>query len=98
VTEPYRVVYSEAARQALRGYGSRARSAGKGAAFLAAVKEFDRILRLYPQFGEPLADLTLETGQVWRGPVPPRVMRCVAYEESRLVIVAAPLLLPGFGF
>jgi hypothetical protein len=93
---PYRVVYSAAAREALRKLAARAKAAGRGEPFLAAVKEFDRILRLYPQFGEPLTDLTLEAGQVWRGTVPPLVLRYAVYEERRLVIVATPpLLLPG---
>jgi hypothetical protein len=96
---PYRVVYSEAAREALRDLAARAKAVGQGAALLAAVKEFDRILHTYPQFGEPLADLTLEAGQVWRATVPPLVMRYAVYEARRLVIVAAPpMLLPGSGY
>ena len=62
--EPYRVVYSERVRQRLLVLADVARERGDGEAFLAALSEFDRRLRLYPQFGEPLIDLTREPGQV----------------------------------
>jgi hypothetical protein len=93
------VSYSGAARDTLREFAARAVASGQGPSFAAALKEFDRLLHLYPQFGEPLTDLTLETGQVWRGTVAPLVMRYAIYEERRLVVVAAPpLLLPNSGF
>ena len=95
---PYRVIYSEAARVTLREFGARARQSGQGPAFAAALREFDRLLHLYPQFGEPLADLALEPGQVWRGIVSPLVMRYAIYEERRLVVVAGPpMLVPNSG-
>jgi hypothetical protein len=53
---------------------------------------------VYPQFGEPLADLTQEPGQVWIGTVAPLVVRYAIYDELRLVIVAVPVMpLPGSG-
>jgi hypothetical protein len=92
------VSYSEAAREALRQLAARAWARGQGPSFAAAVKELDRLLHLYPQFGEPLTDLTLEAGQVWRGTVSPLVVRYAIYEERRLVVVAAPpMLLPHAG-
>ena len=95
---PYRVVYSERARQELMRLAARAREKGLGAEFLASVKEFDRRLRIYPQFGEPLLDLTHEPGQVRVGAVPPLVVRYALYEDRRLVTVAAPLMpLPRSG-
>jgi hypothetical protein len=39
-----------------------ARERGDGAAFLAALREFDRRLTVYPQFGDPLADLRQGSG------------------------------------
>src|SRR5438874_5510713 len=69
---PYRVEYSERVRQR-----------GDGEEFLAALKEFDRRLRIYPQFGEPLVDLTKEPGQVWIGTVRPLAMRYGGLEERR---------------
>jgi len=59
---PYRVVYSERVRQRLLALADVARERGDGEAFLAALKEFHRRLCLYPQFGEPLTELTQELG------------------------------------
>jgi hypothetical protein len=49
---PYRVEYSEGVRQRLLALADITPQRGDGEEFLAALKEFDRILRLYPQFGE----------------------------------------------
>jgi hypothetical protein len=82
-------------RQRLLALADVARERGDGEAFLAAVKEFDRRLRLYPQFGEPLIDLTHELGQVWIGIVRPLAVRYGVFDERRMVMVAAiPVLLP----
>jgi hypothetical protein len=71
-----------------------ARERGDSEAFLAALKEFHRRLCLYPQFGEPLIDLTQELGQVWIGIVRPLAMRYAVFDERRVVTVAAlPVLL-----
>ena len=93
--EPYRVVYSDRVRQRLLALADAARERGDGESFLAALREFDRRLRLYPQFGEPLTDLTHEPGQVWIGIVRPLAMRYGVFDERRVVMVAAiPVLLP----
>jgi hypothetical protein len=95
---PYRVVFSERARQSIRELAARARAVGLGEQVLDAVKEIDRLLRLYPQFGDPLADLAHEVGQSWVGAIHPLVVRYAVYDERRLVVVAVPLLpLPGTG-
>ena len=95
---PYRVVYSGRVRDALRELVARARESGHGPEVLAAAKEIDRRLRVYPQFGEPLVDLKQESGQVRVGTVPPLVVRYAVYEERRLVTVAVPILpMPGSG-
>jgi len=92
---PYQVVYSERVRQRLLALADAARERGDGDAFLAALKEFHRRLCLYPQFGEPLIDLTQELGQVWIGIVRPLAMRYGVFDERRVVMVAAiPVLLP----
>lgn len=92
---PYRVTYSEAVRQRLFVLADRTRERGDNEAFIAAVKEFHRLLGLYPQFGEPLLDLREEVGQVWVGIVRPLAMRYAVFDARRLVIVAAPpVLLP----
>jgi hypothetical protein len=92
---PYRVVYSERVRQRLLGLTEVARDRGDGEAFLAALKEFHRRLCVYPQFGEPLVDLSQESGQVWIGTVRPLAMRYGIFDDRRVVMVAAlPVLLP----
>lgn len=91
---PYRVAYSESVRQRLLALADVARERGDGEAFVAAVKEFHRLLCLYPQFGEPLFDLTQELGQVWIGFVRPLSLRYAIFDERRVVMVAAlPVLL-----
>jgi hypothetical protein len=92
---PYHVSYSAAVRERLRDLAAIARARGDGEQFLAALREFDRRLRVYPQFGDPLIDLVAEAGQVRLGAVPPLAMRYGVVEERRLVLVAAPpVLLP----
>jgi len=92
---PYRVVYSERARQRLLALADVARERGDGEAFLAALNEFHRRLCLYPQFGEPLIDLTQALGQVWLGVLRPLAMRYGVFDERRVVMVAeVPVLLP----
>ena len=56
----YRVVYSERVRIALSKLLMLARNHGLGIQVLEAVKEMDRRLHIYPQFGQPLRDLVLE--------------------------------------
>lgn len=92
---PYRVVYSERVRQRLLSLADVARERGDGKAFVAALKEFHRRLGVYPQFGDPLIDLTQEPGQVRIGIVRPLTMRYVVLDERRLVVVGVlPVLLP----
>ena len=92
---PYHVSYSGRVRQRLLELADAARERGDGEAFLAALREFDRRLRVYPQFGDPLSDLSAETGQVRLGVVPPLAMRYGVLEERRMVFVAAlPVLMP----
>lgn len=96
---PYKVVYSEAVQATLRECAARATAAGQRSPFLTAVKELDRLLRLYPQFGEPLFDLKLEAGRLYVGTLPPLVVRYAVFEDQRLVVVGHPLqLLRNAGF
>jgi hypothetical protein len=68
---------------------------GDGEAFAAAYRELDRLLRLYPQFGDPLIDLTAVPGIIYNGIIPPLSIRYGVYEDRRLVLVVAmPVLLP----
>ena len=92
---PYRVVYSERVRQRLLALADVARERGDPDEFVAAVKEIHRRLCLYPQFGEPLFDLTQEAGQVWLGIVRPLSIRYGILDDRRVVMVSEfPVLLP----
>ncbi|MFO0846685.1 MAG: hypothetical protein U0797_30675 [Gemmataceae bacterium] len=96
---PYRVVYSEHVRAQFRRLGDGAIAVGRGEEFVAALRELDRLSRIYPQFGEPTVDLLHEVGQTYRCAVPPLVVRYAVLEERRIVMVAeAPQLLPNSGF
>ena len=96
---PYRVVYSGIVLATLRAYATRAKAAGQNDLLGAALKDLEHRLRIYPQFGEPLFDLTQEPGQIYDGTVPPLVVRYAVFEDRRLVFVGAPpRLLPHAGF
>ncbi|CAN5569865.1 hypothetical protein BH10PLA2_BH10PLA2_40280 [soil metagenome] len=91
----YSVTYSAAVRQRLKLLAGTARARGDGEEFIAALREFDRRLQVYPQFGDPLLDLVAEVGQIRLGAVPPLAMRYGVVEDRRLVLVASPpVLLP----
>ena len=82
----------------MRALVARARDRGLGSHVLAAVREPDRRLRVYPQFGQPLRDLRLEPAQVWIAVVPPLTVQYVLDEERRSVFVVTPIVpLPESG-
>jgi hypothetical protein len=96
--DPYHVAYSERVRNGVRALIRIAKARGLGEEVLAALKEIDRRLQVYPQFGEPLCNLKLEPAQLWIGTVPPLVVRYVLDEEKRLVMIPVPIRpLPGSG-
>lgn len=88
---PYKVSYSLRVRDELRALIEKARAAGVGKSFLEAAKEIDARLRVYPQFGDPLIDLTRESGQIRIGTVGPLVVRFALFEDLRQVMVAVPI-------
>src|SRR5437660_12352627 len=87
---PYRPVYSEVVKRRLRELSGAAFARGDGPAFTAALKEFDRLLRLYPQFGDPQIDLEVGGGQIRLGIIRPLSMRYGVHEDLRIVFCAAP--------
>jgi hypothetical protein len=90
----YVVSYSVRVRERLLELSDEARQRGDGPSFAAAFREFHRRLCVYPQFGDPLSDLSMHTGQVRLGVVPPLAMRYGVFEEHRQVfVVAMPVLL-----
>jgi hypothetical protein len=88
------VVYSGVVRAAVREFAAAARAAGRSREAAAALTDLDRRLHIYPQFGEPILDLTQKSGQVCVAAVPPLLVRYAIYEERRLVVVTLLRILP----
>ena len=86
----YRVSYSGRVLYAIKELILRARQLGIAPQVLAAVREIDRRLQLYPQFGQPLQDLSISNAQIWIGVVPPLVVHYVIDEDRRQVMVLQP--------
>jgi hypothetical protein len=75
----YQVSYSQYVLNDLRDLLMRARRVGRGQEFLAAARQIHERLRVFPQFGEPLMDLTHESGQIWHGIIGLLVVRYTIY-------------------
>ena len=68
------------------------------AELLASLRELDRRLRIYPQFGQPLWDLSVRPAQLWIGVVAPLVLHYILNEDQRRVmVVRPPIPLPHTG-
>jgi hypothetical protein len=88
---PYRVAYSERVQNHLRDLIDRAKARGLAEQVLAALRDIDHRLHIYPQFGDPLRKLNLEPAELWIGCVPPLVVRYFLHEALRLVMVVVPI-------
>jgi hypothetical protein len=74
------------------------RNPDRAAELLASLREIDRRLRIYPQFGQPLWDLSVRPVRVWIGVVGPLVLHYVLDEDRRRVmVVRPPMPLPHTG-
>lgn len=87
---PYRVSYSQRVRDELVRLVARARARGLSPQVLTAVREIDRRLQVYPQFGQPLRNLSVDPAQLWIGVVAPLVVHYVLDEDRREVSVILP--------
>lgn len=93
--QPYQLSLSGRVFDKVRELAAVAAARDDGEAFLAALREFKRRLRVYPQFGDPLIDLLAQVGQIRLGIVPPLVMQYAVFEEQRQVFLTAlPVLMP----
>jgi hypothetical protein len=84
----YEVIYSGRVIDALRALA--ARNPAHPFVIAAALREIDRRLRFYPQFGQPLRDLSVGSAQLWIGVVSLLVFHYVLEEEPRRVTVLRP--------
>jgi hypothetical protein len=89
-TIPYWVSYSEIVRNELKKLIATAAERGLGVQVRAAARKIDQRLHVYPQFGDPLIDLSLQPGQLRMITIPPLVVKYALYEDMRLVIVTTP--------
>lgn len=90
----YNVSYSGRVLDAVRALIGR--NPTRAAAIGAAVRELDRLFRVYPQFGEPLRDLDPPGARLWLGTAPPLVVHYIVVEPTdgspRQVNVVRPFM------
>lgn len=84
----YEVTFSGRVIDALRELVSR--NPTHKSQLVAALREIERRLQIYPQFGQPLWDLAVDPAQLWIGVVPPFVIHYILDESQRRVVVALP--------
>ncbi len=84
----YEVSYSGYVLDALRDL--LARNPGRGMQLAAALRQADHRFRVYPQFGQPMYDLSVGSAQLWVGVVVPLVFHYVLDEEHRRVLIIRP--------
>lgn len=95
---PYLVSYSDLVRTELAALLARARAVGRERDVYDAVRAIDHVLRIYPQYGEPLRDLVRVPSRLMIATIPPLCVRYVLDEERRLVFVVVALrLMPHSG-
>ena len=95
----YRVIPSIHVIRELEALIRRASRAGHGLQPLAAAKELNHRLSLYPQFGEILMDLHQTGETLWVATIPPLVVQDIIDDSIRAVFIGTPIkALPGAGF
>jgi hypothetical protein len=87
---PYRVVPSARVIGELDALLRRAYAGGHGELALAALREMDYRLRIYPHFGEKLRDLQQTGETLWVATIPPLVVQYVIDEPMRSVFIGTP--------
>jgi len=96
---PYRVIPSTRVIHEADALIRRAYSAGHGPRALAALREMDYRLSVYPQFGEKMMDLHQTGETLWVGTIPPLVVLYVIDERIRTAFIGTPFkALPNAGF
>ena len=93
-TEPvrrYRLSYSEHVRIELRKLAAIARERGLTAVLRDALIKMNERLQVYPQFGDPLRDMPIESMQQRIATFPPLVVQYMVDEANYVVMLGVPL-------
>lgn len=90
---PYSVSYTPHVLQAFAALVSGISDRELAAQVLEAAKVIDYRLRIYPQFGDPLRDLSIPNVTQWQGIVPPLIFKYLIDEDRRQVLVGEPFRL-----
>ncbi len=96
---PYRVIPSGHVSNELRALSQRAIAAGFREPFLDALRTLQRVLSIYPQFGDQLRDLTTVGETVHAATFPPLFVEYIIDEPNRAVFIVVPIkVMPHSGF
>jgi hypothetical protein len=96
---PYRFISSGRVNAELRRLIQRAQGAGFGPQVLTALKDLQRILSIYPQYGDPLRNLVMPGEAVYAAAFPPLYIEYIIDEPNRSVFIVIPIkALPKAGF
>jgi hypothetical protein len=100
--EPYRVETAVVVDRAMEALQDRAAAAGFEQEFLDALAQIFRILRTYPQYGEPLRELRQHGQSVYvtfAFTIHPLFVEYVLDEANRRVFIVEPFkVMPHSGF
>jgi hypothetical protein len=99
MNSPYRVIYSESVRNALKDFHASAAQVGLGPNVISAMRRIDDRLRSDPHiFGEAKYRYRALKLELRVAIEPPLVVHYTVHEEQPLVFVKALQALPGQGF
>jgi hypothetical protein len=82
----YRVTYSGRVREAFLELVIR--NPDHESSILTAAQEIDRRLQIYPQFGQPLRNLSVEPAQLWIATLPPLCVHYILLDYDEAVRAA----------
>jgi hypothetical protein len=88
---PYRISPSRRVVAQLNALSKQAAVAGLGATFLDALKRMYHVLRIYPQFGEPLRDFKALGATQYAATFPPLYVEHIIDEPNRTVFIGMPI-------
>jgi hypothetical protein len=91
----YHVVFSVRVREHIFNLANESKARGDLREFTHSMKQFELMLRIYPQFGDPHIDLYMNGGIMYHCIFRPLFMKYIVFDELRTVYVTSlPVLLP----